>query len=258
MTGGHIVVTGAASGIGQALCAQLRASGCRVTGLDIVAGASDANIMACDLTDFEAIKLAAASIDGPIDGLALVAGLPGTHDASRVFDVNFLSTRHVVAALAPKMVAGGAIVGVASIAGHRCQWGAERLNSVLDAHDDLARQLVDVAHIDGNAMYELSKRLLIAWGAHAAASSARQGIRVNIVSPGPVETPILRDFYTTMGEARMETARSIVGRHGEPEEIASVIAFLLSKAAAWINGVEIKVDGGMQAIRGVASSKQAD
>lgn len=255
MSAGHIVVTGAASGIGAALCRQLTAQGLRVTGLDIAEGDGTLPIIACDLSDPASISKATASIKGGIDGLALVAGLPGTHPARNVFDVNFLSARHLVSVLSDTMKDGGAIAAVASIAGHRCTWDDKRLSTVLNADDDTARALVDVEGIGGNDMYELSKRLLLHWVASAAADLAPRGVRVNAVSPGPVETPILKDFYATIGEARMEKSRAIVGRHGDPQEIADVIAFLLSDRARWVNGIEIKADGGMQALRSAAARR---
>jgi NAD(P)-dependent dehydrogenase (short-subunit alcohol dehydrogenase family) len=255
MSAPHVVVTGAASGIGAALCSKLLGQNYRVTGLDIAIGNGEYPIELCDLSDVASIQHATARIEGAIDGLALVAGLPGTHSARKVFDVNFLSARHVVQALAPRIVSNGSIVAVASIAAHRCAWEASRFNGVLAAEDDGARALVDADVIDGNIMYELSKRLLLHWVSFAAAQLAPAGIRVNAVSPGPVETPILKDFYSTIGEARMEASRQIVGRHGNPDEIADVIAFLLSTEARWVNGIEIKADGGMQALRGVAAQK---
>jgi NAD(P)-dependent dehydrogenase (short-subunit alcohol dehydrogenase family) len=255
MSARHAVVTGAASGIGAALCTQLLVDGWRVTGLDIAKGDGTFPMITCDLSDIVATQTAISKIEGPIHGLALVAGLPGTHATSKVFSVNFLSIRWLVSALAPLMAKGGSIVAVASIAGHRCTWDQARLNAVLAADDDSARDLADVTGFDGNGMYELSKRLLLHWVPHAAAQLAATGVRVNAVSPGPVETPILKDFYSTIGQARMEASRQIVGRHGNCGEIADVIAFLLGNGARWVNGIEIKADGGMQAIRSAGVAK---
>jgi NAD(P)-dependent dehydrogenase (short-subunit alcohol dehydrogenase family) len=71
-----------------------------------------------------------------------------------------------------------------------------------------------------------------------------RGIRMNAVSPGPVDTPILKDFLQTLG-ARAEEDMRVMDRPGRPEDIAPVVAFLLSDASAWIRGANIPVDGGM-------------
>ena len=67
--------------------------------------------------------------------------------------------------------------------------------------------------------------------------------------PGPVQTKILKDFEESMGKSRIEAASELVGRHGQPEEIAEVIAFLLSDHACWISGEDLRVDGGFSALR---------
>ena len=69
-------------------------------------------------------------------------------------------------------------------------------------------------------------------------------IRMNCVSPGPVETPILPDFLETLGERAAEDAK-IMDRPGRPEDIAPVIAFMCSDGSSWIRGANIPVDGGM-------------
>lgn len=71
-----------------------------------------------------------------------------------------------------------------------------------------------------------------------------RGIRMNNVSPGPVDTPILQDFLDTLGERATED-RLLMDRAGRPEDIAPVIAFLLSDMSAWIRGTNIPADGGM-------------
>ncbi|MBD8643116.1 MAG: SDR family oxidoreductase [Stenotrophomonas sp.] len=72
------------------------------------------------------------------------------------------------------------------------------------------------------------------------------GIRINILSPGPTNTPSLREAFGDDAEAGMAflTAKSPLGRIGEPEEIASAVAFLASDAASYVNGVELFADGG--------------
>ena len=71
-----------------------------------------------------------------------------------------------------------------------------------------------------------------------------EGIRMNCISPGPVETPILPDFLVTLGE-RAEEDMKVMDRPGRPEDIAPVIAFMCSDSSNWIRGANIPCDGGM-------------
>jgi NAD(P)-dependent dehydrogenase (short-subunit alcohol dehydrogenase family) len=70
------------------------------------------------------------------------------------------------------------------------------------------------------------------------------GVRVNTVSPVPVETPILSDFEQTMGKDVLDICRATVGRHASVDDIVAVISFLGSPKARWITGQDIEVDAG--------------
>ncbi len=99
--------------------------------------------------------------------------------------------------------------------------------------------------LDGPSAYRFSKQVLIEWTLQASAAWRRRGVRVVSVSPGVVDTPILGDFRASMGDAAIDTATAEAGRLAEPDDIAPVIAFLLSPEAAWVNGVDLRVDGGL-------------
>ncbi|MGB2028906.1 MAG: SDR family oxidoreductase, partial [Candidatus Puniceispirillaceae bacterium] len=71
-----------------------------------------------------------------------------------------------------------------------------------------------------------------------------RGIRMNAVSPGPVETPILKDFVKTLGK-RAEEDMSVNDRAGRPDDIAPVVCFLLSDMTHWFRGANLMLDGGM-------------
>jgi NAD(P)-dependent dehydrogenase (short-subunit alcohol dehydrogenase family) len=230
-----VLVTGAGSGIGAALLARL---GDGAIGLDRV-GAE----MTCDLSDPKAIVEVAGRISGPLTGIAHVAGLPGTADPRTILAVNTYAPKLLTESLRTKLSPGASIVAVSSVTALRCEWNAAQLDALLDG-----QALPDM---EGKEAYALSKAALNRWAIKTAVALRAERCRVNTVSPGPVNTPILVDFETSIGKDRIDAAASMVGRHAEPADIADVIAFLLSDAARWINGTDVKVDGGYHAVREV-------
>jgi len=98
------------------------------------------------------------------------------------------------------------------------------------------------------AAYSASKAALIQFTAVAAMEAARQGVRVNAVVPGQVNTAANEDFAKAAPDTARKTAEAIpMGRGGRPEELAEVIAFMLSDASSYITGVALPVDGGKAA-----------
>jgi len=251
------IVTGAASGIGAATVEQLRGTGASVVTVDVAdLPRADARHLRCDLGDEQQISQtvealqAMARVEGPYDGIAHVAGLPGTRPPRDVLAVNFLAPRALVLGLSNALVRDAGVVLVSSLAALRCTWDARRLSAISD-HADWAEAMNRAMEppIDGATAYEVSKRLLNHWVPAAIAALAPLGVRVNTVSPGPVQTPMLRDFRISMGESRIDAAERLSGRHATPGEVAAAIAFLLSPAAGWINGIDLRVDGGLHALR---------
>ena len=96
---------------------------------------------------------------------------------------------------------------------------------------------------EGGRSYFFSKEALIVWTIMNRWTWRDKGIRMNCISPGPVETPILPDFLETLGE-RAEEDMKLCGP-GKPADIAPVVAFMCGEGSNWIRGANIAVDGGM-------------
>lgn len=244
--GKTIVVTGAARGIGAALTARLMTEGARVVAVDREPCAGP-DALTVDLTDSSSIAAGVAQLPARIDALACVAGVPGTLDPATVLAVNFTGTRDFAEGCLPLMAAGGAAVFVASVTAHRCTWSEDALEALARAPAESAATHLGKA--DGVASYEISKRVLLHWVLTRLPMFSERGVRTNLLSPGPVRTALLPDFEASIGKARIDAAANITGRHGEAAEIAAALAFLLGPDASWINGVELKVDGGYHGLR---------
>lgn len=226
------VVTGAASGMGLATARTLSKEGWAVIGIDIAEAAEEIpNVTAVrtDITDREALVEAidsACETTGPergrIDLVANVAGIfpPTTIETyttetfRKVFDVNVLGTLNVIAASLPHMGQGSAVVNFASV----------------DAFTVSPGQLV----------YGASKAAVVMATKSLALELADQGIRVNAIAPGWVDTP------GNKATGRMAAAAASVplGRVAQPEEIARWVSILGSRDAGFMTGETIVLSGG--------------
>lgn len=245
LQGKTIVVTGAASGIGAATAMLVSSQGAEVISVDInTPKAPVGRFMQADLTDRSSIDRLVAALPSGTHGLANIAGLPPTRPPATVLKANLVGLKYLTVQLVPRMADGASIVNLASLAG--LGW-PESKDAVL-ASGDLDFDEVDafcVRHaIEGSRSYFFSKEALIVWTMQNRWTWRARGIRMNAVSPGPVDTPILKDFIETLG-ARAEEDMKTMDRPGKPGDIAPVVAFLLSDESAWIRGTNVPVDGGM-------------
>jgi NAD(P)-dependent dehydrogenase (short-subunit alcohol dehydrogenase family) len=256
MSDRSVLVTGAASGIGAALVGLLPDAGWRVLALDRapVPAGPGVEPIACDLTDPAQVAAVVARVRGEVSAVAHVAGVPGTAPAPTVLAVNVLAARRLIEPLLGEL---GSVVTVASVAQYRSPEPDDVLDELLACDDaaDLDAWLARHPHT-GPAAYDTSKKALVRW-TRLTAGRHVGGTRLNSVSPGPVETPILGDFRTSMGEADIDRAAAAVGRHGRPHEVAAAVAFLLGPAASWVRGVDLPVEGGLLAARAAAAATPA-
>ncbi len=246
-SGKTIVVTGAASGIGAETAQLLSAGGAKIIALDVnEPDGSYYNYIAIDFLDTGSIKEAASRINEPIDALCNIAGVPPTAGEVTTLTVNFLGLRDLTERLLPKLSNNASIVNMASLAGF--EW--EKSLPAIQAFIDMPRS-VDVAEfcrnndIEGPRSYFFSKEVLRVWTMQTAFALGGRGIRMNCVSPGPVDTPILKDFVASLGKRAEDDLKK--NRAGRVDEIAPVVAFLCREDSRWINGANIPVDGGAMA-----------
>lgn len=248
--GKTILITGVSSGIGAETARQAHASGAVVIGIDRAPPkATVAHFHQIDLSDPAAIASLALALALPdrLDALINIAGVPGTAGADLLGRVNFLGLRELTELVAPKLKRGGAIVNLASIAG--AEWPQR-----LALHKELAatvgfeagQRWLEGHPVSDDFCYPYFKEALIVWTALRSQHWWRsRGVRMNCVSPGPVDTPILADFRASLGDARAQGDIDRVGRPATPADIAPVVLFLCSDEAGWVNGVNLPTDGGL-------------
>ena len=234
--GKRAAVTGAGSGIGEAVARALHAEGADVTLADVSDGAGR---VAADLGDGRATSVrldvrdeanVAAALGGEIDVLVNVAGIGSTTSApdtplevwEDVFAVNargtFLCCRQVIPGMAAR--GGGSIVNVASVAA--------------------------LVGLRNRAAYCASKGAVLALTRALAVDHVANGIRVNAVCPGTVDSPWVRRLVEDVGESiDALTARQPMGRLGAPAEVADAILYLASEQAAFVTGTGMVIDGGL-------------
>ncbi|HEY0683243.1 MAG TPA: SDR family oxidoreductase [Steroidobacter sp.] len=232
---GHVaLVTGAASGIGAAIVARLRADGVRVAGLDVNSGAdSDRNLIA-DMRSTSALEAAVEEMKrslGAPDILvhAAAASFPGgLFDTTPqtfldLYDVNVVGAVRLLQLCTPAMRSrGGAVVMLSSI------------------NADYATPSL--------AAYAATKAALNNLVKTAALELAPSKIRVNAVAPASIDTPLLRDSFARTNDPEQartnNIARHPLGRLGTAEEVAELVSFLVSDRAQWITGSIYPIDGG--------------
>ena len=253
--GRRVVVTGAASGVGAALLdvlAEVDVAHVVVLDRKEPSGPHDA-FLEVDLADERAVRGAMAQIDGPLHGLFNNAGVADTSPPHTVLGVNYLALRTLSEGLLDRMVDGSAIVNTASLAGSLWRKRAEAINTLLDL--DLADgwgpslEWFDANQESlGQGPYNFSKEIVELYTLRSSRHTMRRGVRTNTVCPGPIDTPLLPDFRATTSDKIIDwNIREMNGRAVQPREVASVLAFLGSPAAAYVNGINLDIDGGFGA-----------
>lgn len=239
------LVTGATGGLGQAICAALRAHGAKVLVSDHDANAcahlaqalagdgGQALALPADLADIAGLGECAARAlawQGRVDILVCNAGVQGPagplaavsdSDWQQVIDINLRSAVELTRHLLPAMAAGsggGSVVLMSSIAGLR------------------GNKAIGLYGLSKAALAQLARNLAVEWGP--------QGIRVNAISPGLIRTPLAAQLLDNADFMPRRLALTPLRRVGEPDEIAGAVVLLASPAGAFITGHNLVIDGG--------------
>ena len=249
--GKRILLTGGSTGIGNATLNRLVTAGHEVVNLDVKHAPDGASAHHhCDLSDPASIDATVAELDGTFDGLGNIAGVAGSMGAELVLRVNVYGLRHITDALlaAGKLNDGASILNIASLAGMAWQRHLDRI-AELDAAADFEAGIEVAKAYDrgGPNAYVLSKEWVVSYTKKLAGQLLGRGIRVNSVSPGPVDTPLFPYFETDAGAEQMAWMNEQIGRVGVPDDEAQVVAWLLAGESGWVNGVDLPVDGGLAA-----------
>ncbi|WP_048631989.1 SDR family NAD(P)-dependent oxidoreductase [Mycolicibacterium aurum] len=228
----NAVVTGGASGIGAAVAERLRADDIRVAVLDLNPG-DEKFSYAVDVTDRSAIDAAMDAIHtelGPVTVLVNAAGLDrfkkfidlSFDEWQKVIDVNLNGVFHCTQAVLPDMIEAG--------------WG--RIVNISSSSTHSGQPFMSPYVAAKSAVNGLTKSLALEYGP--------DGITVNAVPPGFIDTPMLRKAEQRgfLGDTQKQINETPVRRMGRPEDIAAACAFLISEEASYITGQILGVNGG--------------
>lgn len=242
-----VIVTGGASGIGAATAAAFYREGARVAIVDLQEEAAHtlaeklgnrALAVPLDVSNAEQVQTCVSTVQSRWGGLDVLVNNAGMRDTNttleltadrwrRVMDVNIDGVFYMTQAFLKQVRAldrPASIVNVASTAG--------------------------IIGIPNRPVYVASKHAVVGLTRQLATDFGRHGIRVNVVCPGMIYTPMTASYFADPADAERIRQSSPFGREGQPEEVASVITFLASDAASFVNGAVLPVDGGFTAGKG--------
>ena len=247
--GKRALVVGCFSGMGESTAKIVQLLGGEVHGVDYKEPDYElGSFTSCDLRNKLEIESMLDGVPGSLDAVFYCAGLPPTHAAIDVMRVNFAATRMVVEGLQPKIARGGAVSIISSTGGlgflqHMGPimelLGTDGFDGAIDWCEKNAETVADG--------YVFSKEVIIVYTMKRALEVVDAGVRVNCISPGPTQTPMMPDFESMSGADLLKKFEGPMDRKAYPDEMGWPLAFLNSDAASFVNGFNVVVDGGFLA-----------
>jgi NAD(P)-dependent dehydrogenase (short-subunit alcohol dehydrogenase family) len=243
----HYLITGAASGIGAAIKTVLERQGDRVTTLDL----KDADIC-IDLGDpdlRDAALAREAEHGARYDGIVTCAGVASHFpDPTKITEINFFGSIAVIEALRHNLNPQARILMMSSNSAPQSR-NDTLVDAMLQGDRDATSELASAS--SGHEAYASSKLAVAKWVRRAAPVLATEGITINAIAPGYIETNMTLSVAQseTYGQAIKDFVASIpIGRSGQPDDIAHLTRFLLSPEASFITGSVLFIDGGHDAL----------
>ncbi|WP_277586625.1 SDR family oxidoreductase [Psychrobacillus antarcticus] len=211
-------------------------------------GITDVHYQTVDITSKENVAALAekASQLGTLKGLVHTAGLsPTMADSKRITEVNLVGTGIILDAFLPFATLGTSVVCISSMSGHMAPRQGpytEILKQPLA--DNVIEVMEQFSQGDSGASYSLSKLGVLLIVEDQAWAWGEKGARITSISPGTINTPMGRQEASQQEQMKMMLEITPLRREGEASEIASAVEFLLSDAASYITGTDLRVDGG--------------
>jgi NAD(P)-dependent dehydrogenase (short-subunit alcohol dehydrogenase family) len=242
-----VVSGGGGAGMGAATVTELANLGAEIHVLDLKEPPVDVkSYQSVDLKDPDAAAAAFDTIGGKIDALFNCAGLPGPpcSDLDTMI-VNFVAMRHLAELAAERMPDGGAIASISSTAGSGYLANIAKWIPLITTNGFVEARTWCEEHPDEIASgYVPSKEAICVWTHWAALDLGKKNVRVNCISPGPTDTPMMPEFEAFAGADLINKFAEGAGRRSRPEEQAYPLIFLNSKAASYVSGENFVTDGG--------------
>lgn len=211
-------------------------------------GITDVHFQTVDITSKENVAALAkkASQLGTLKGLVHTAGLsPTMADSKRITEVNLVGTGIILDAFLPLATIGTSVVCISSMSGHMAPRQGpytEILKQPLA--DNVIEAMEQFSQGDSGASYSLSKLGVLLIVEDQAWAWGEKGARITSISPGTINTPMGRQEASQQEQMKMMLEITPLQREGEASEIATAVEFLLSDAASYISGIDLRVDGG--------------
>lgn len=250
---GTYVISGSASGMGAATRTLLQDAGHRVVGVDVRNADITADLSTAD-GRASAIKAVHAAVGTALDGAALFAGVGGAtgRDPRLLVSLNYFGSVELFTSLRPLLAVAGTSSAVAiSSNSATCQpgWSEELMDACLTGDEALARKVAERG--DSPTAYPATKAALARWVRRTAPTPgwAGEGIRLNTVAPGLVETPFVEETRNDPVLGKLVSSFPLpLGRGGTAEEVAALVGFLLTGAGSFFCGAFLVCDGGTEAL----------